>query len=429
MPRAQRNILIVGGGGREHALAWKLVQSPMAGRVLVAPGNGGTATEAGVENLNIDATDIDALVAFAADAEIGLTVVGPEAPLVAGIVDAFSAAGLACFGPARAAARLEGSKAFAKDFMGRHGIPTARHRHFDDVDGALRHLREVGAPIVVKADGLAAGKGVILADDLYTAEAAVRDMLSGDRFGAAGSTVVIEEWLRGTEVSYIALVDGAHILPLASAQDYKARDDGGRGPNTGGMGAFSPSHLMLPDLEHRILDEVMRPTVAGLAADGLQYVGFLYAGLMIAEGGTPYVLEYNCRLGDPETQPILLRLRSDLLALIDAAAAGRLHQVEAHWHEQAALGVVLAAGGYPGDYATGLPVRIDVPRMPNDRVKVFHAGTRIQGGQLLSTSGRVLCAAALGDDLAEARNTAYAALQDVEMPGGFYRRDIGRDAT
>lgn len=428
MPQQQRKILIVGNGGREHAIAWKVAQSPMAGRVIVAPGNSGTATEPGVENVAIAATDIDALVAFAKDAGIDLTIIGPEAPLVAGIVDAFSAAGLACFGPRRAAARLEGSKAFAKDFMLRHGIPTARHAAFSAVDAALEHLHTIGAPVVVKADGLAAGKGVILAEDMATAEGAVRDMLSGNRFGAAGSTVVIEDWLRGREVSFIALVDGTHILPLASSQDHKARDDGGRGPNTGGMGAFSPSPLVTPALEQRIMDEVMRPTVAGLAADGLRYTGFLYAGLMIAEDGTPYVLEYNCRLGDPETQPILMRLDSDLLALIDAALAGRLDSVAAHWHEQAALGVVLAAGGYPGEYASGLPIRIHEPPRPDERVKIFHAGTRIEGDELLSAGGRVLCATALGDDLAEAREHAYAALERVEMPGGFYRRDIGGDA-
>ncbi|WP_462330952.1 phosphoribosylamine--glycine ligase, partial [Thiohalocapsa halophila] len=277
MPAKQRNILVIGGGGREHALAWKLAQSPQVARVYVAPGNGGTATEPGVENLPIAATDIERLAAFATEAGIDLTVVGPEAPLVAGIVDSFTAAGLRCFGPTRDAARLEGSKAFAKDFMLRHGIPTAQHQSFSDLDAALAYLQEVGAPVVVKADGLAAGKGVILADDLATAEAAVRDMLAGGRFGAAGATVVIEEWLRGQEVSYIALVDGEHILPLASSQDHKARDDGGRGPNTGGMGAFSPSPLVTPALEQRILDEVVRPTVTGLAADGLRYVGFLYA--------------------------------------------------------------------------------------------------------------------------------------------------------
>ncbi|NBC13765.1 MAG: phosphoribosylamine--glycine ligase [Gammaproteobacteria bacterium] len=417
-------MLVIGGGGREHALAWKLAQSPQVARVYVAPGNGGTATEPGVENLPIAATDIERLAAFATEAGIDLTVVGPEAPLVAGIVDSFTAAGLRCFGPTRDAARLEGSKAFAKDFMLRHGIPTAQHQSFSDLDAALAYLQEVGAPVVVKADGLAAGKGVILADDLATAEAAVRDMLAGGRFGAAGATVVIEEWLRGQEVSYIALVDGEHILPLASSQDHKARDDGGRGPNTGGMGAFSPSPLVTPALEQRILDEVMRPTVTGLAADGLRYVGFLYAGLMISDDGAPKVLEYNCRLGDPETQPILMRLESDLLALIDAAMAGRLGVANAVWSEQTALGVVLAAGGYPGDYQKGA-VLTGEPGSARSSVKAFHAGTELRGTSIVSSGGRVLCVTALGTGLAEARRQAYAALGDISMAGGFYRTDIG----
>ncbi|WP_200242144.1 phosphoribosylamine--glycine ligase [Thiohalocapsa halophila] len=424
MPAKQRNILVVGGGGREHALAWKLAQSPQAARVYVAPGNGGTATEPGVENLPIAATDVDRLAAFAAEAGIDLTVAGPEAPLVAGIVDTFTAAGLRCFGPTRDAARLEGSKAFAKDFMLRHGIPTAQYQSFSDLDAALAYLQEVGAPVVVKADGLAAGKGVILADDLATAEAAVRDMLAGGRFGAAGATVVIEEWLRGQEVSYIALVDGEHILPLASSQDHKARDDGGRGPNTGGMGAFSPSPLVTPALEQRILDEVMRPTVTGLAADGLRYVGFLYAGLMISEDGTPKVLEYNCRLGDPETQPLLMRLDSDLLELIDAALDGRLQSVSAHWRQDTALGVVLAAGGYPGPYDKGITLSGPLDRATAD-IKVFHAGTALSDGEILSNGGRVLCATALGADLRAAHERAYATLAEIEMPEGFYRRDIG----
>jgi len=424
VPAKQRNILVIGGGGREHALAWKLAQSPQVARVYVAPGNGGTATEPGVENLPIAATDIERLAAFATEAGIDLTVVGPEAPLVAGIVDSFTAAGLRCFGPTRDAARLEGSKAFAKDFMLRHGIPTAQHQSFSDLDAALAYLQEVGAPVVVKADGLAAGKGVILADDLATAEAAVRDMLAGGRFGAAGATVVIEEWLRGQEVSYIALVDGEHILPLASSQDHKARDDGGRGPNTGGMGAFSPSPLVTPALEQRILDEVMRPTVTGLAADGLRYVGFLYAGLMISDDGTPKVLEYNCRLGDPETQPLLMRLDSDLLELIDAALDGRLQSISAHWRQDTALGVVLAAGGYPGRYDKGVVLSGPLDRATAN-VKVFHAGTALSDGEVLSNGGRGLCVTDLGADLRAAHERAYATLAEIEMPEGFYRRDIG----
>jgi phosphoribosylamine--glycine ligase len=423
----QRNILIIGGGGREHALAWKLAQSPHTARVYVAPGNGGTATEPGVKNVPIDATDIEVLVAYAASNAIDLTIVGPEAPLVAGVVDAFEAAGLKCFGPRQAAARLEGSKAFAKDFMVRHGIPTAKYRSFSDLDPALAYLQQIGAPVVVKADGLAAGKGVILAEDLATAETAVREMLSGNRFGDAGTTVVIEEWLRGPEVSYIALVDGEHILPLASSQDHKARDDGGRGPNTGGMGAFSPSPLVTPALEQRILDQVMRPTVAGLAAEGLRYVGFLYAGLMLTDDETPRVLEYNCRLGDPETQPIMMRLASDLLELVDAAMAGRLDNARALWHDQAALGVVLAAAGYPGRYEKDL--QIDLPPIErHDAVKVFHAGTRLDGAVLRSAGGRVLCVTALGDDLAAAQREAYRVLGRIGLPGGFYRHDIGQQS-
>lgn len=424
MSAQQRNILVVGGGGREHALAWKLAQSPQTARVYVAPGNGGTATEPGVENVSIAATDIEALVAFAGEHAIDLTVIGPEAPLVAGIVDAFEAAGHRCFGPRRAAAQLEGSKAFAKDFMVRHGIPTAQYRTFHELDAALAHLQQVGAPVVIKADGLAAGKGVILAEDLATAQAAVRDMLTGNRFGAAGATVVIEEWLRGREVSYIALVDGSHILPLASSQDHKARDDGGRGPNTGGMGAFSPSPLVTSALEQRILDAVMRPTVAGLAADGLPYVGFLYAGLMITEDGSPRVLEYNCRLGDPETQPILMRLESDLLGLIDAALTGRLDQVQAQWSDRVAVGIVLAAGGYPERYDTGLPILIG-NGIEDASVKIFHAGTRLDGSALRSAGGRVLCVTALGDGMADARRSAYAAIGAVSLERGFYRSDIG----
>lgn len=424
MATQQRNILVVGGGGREHALAWKLAQSPQVARVFVAPGNGGTATEPGVDNVPIAATDLAGLLAFAGERRIDLTVVGPEAPLVAGIVDTFTAAGLRCFGPTQTAARLEGSKAFAKDFMRRHGIPTAQHRTFTDLDDALAYLREVGAPVVVKADGLAAGKGVILAEDLATAETAVRDMLAGQRFGAAGATVVIEEWLRGRELSYIALVDGEHILPLASSQDHKARDDGGRGPNTGGMGAFSPSPLVTPALEQRMLDEVMRPTITGLAADGLPYVGFLYAGLMIGADGAPKVLEYNCRLGDPETQPLLMRLDADLLALIDAAMDGRLHTVSARWRPETALGVVLAAGGYPGSYDKGIALSGPVDRATAE-VKVFHAGTALHDNLLVSDGGRVLCVTALGADLTLARSRAYATLGEISMRDGFYRTDIG----
>jgi phosphoribosylamine--glycine ligase len=418
-------ILIVGGGGREHALAWKIAQSPRVARVYVAPGNGGTALEPGVENVDISATDIAGLVEFAKQAGVSLTIVGPEAPLVAGIVDSFQSAGLRCFGPGRDAARLEGSKAFAKAFMAKYGIPTAAYRSFTDLDTALGYVREIGAPVVIKADGLAAGKGVILAEDLPMAEAALRDMLGEGVFGAAGSTVVVEEWLRGEETSYIALIDGEHILPLASSKDHKARDDGGLGPNTGGMGAFSPAPLVTPGLEARILREVMEPTLRGLAAEGLPYTGFLYAGLMIADDGSPRVLEYNCRLGDPETQPILMRLESDLLDLIEAALVGDLDRAEARWAGQVALGVVLAAGGYPGTYQRGLPIRL-VSDVGTPQTKVFHAGTRLADGELVSAGGRVLCATSLADDIEAARAHAYQALRAIDLENAFYRTDIGQ---
>jgi phosphoribosylamine--glycine ligase len=417
-------ILIVGGGGREHALAWKLAQSPRAKRIYVAPGNGGTASEPGVENVAIKATDIDGLCDFAVRAGIDLTVVGPEAPLVAGITDSFTAAGLRCFGPSKAAAQLEGSKAFAKDFMARHGIPTAAYRAFDELDAALAYLREIGAPVVVKADGLAAGKGVILAEDLPTAEAALRDMLGGGRFGTAGSRVVIEAFLRGEEASFIAMVDGRNILPLATSQDHKARDDGDRGPNTGGMGAYSPAPVVTPELHQRIMREVMQPTVAGLAADGIPYVGFLYAGLMIGADGAPRVLEYNCRLGDPETQPILMRLESDLLEPCLAALAGDLTSAKANWSRRAALGVVIAAGGYPGSYASGKPIS-GLDSILDADTKVFHAGTAAADETIVTSGGRVLCVTALGDDVRAAQRRAYDAVQQISFDDAYFRRDIG----
>lgn len=418
------HVLIVGGGGREHALAWQAARSPLAARVFVAPGNGGTAVEPGVENVAIDALDIDALVAFALANEVGLAIIGPEAPLVTGIADAFAVAGIPCFGPRRAAAQLEGSKAFAKAFLARHGIPTAAWRSFDDCDAALAYLGEVGAPVVVKADGLAAGKGVILAQTLAEAEAAVRAMLGGERFGAAGQRVVIEALLTGEEVSFIAMVAGDTILPLATSQDHKARDDGDRGPNTGGMGAYSPAPLVTPALHARIMDEVMRPTVAGLRADGLSYTGFLYAGLMIGADGTPWVLEFNCRLGDPETQPILMRLQGDLVAACLAGAQGRLADVDLAWRPEPALGVVLAAGGYPesyrrGDRITGLEQIVD------PGVKVFHAGTRRDGANVFTDGGRVLCVTAVGDDLTAAADQAYRNLAVIGFTNAFHRCDIG----
>ena len=422
------NILIIGGGGREHALAWKAAQSPRVETVFIAPGNGGTAQEPGVQNLDIAAEDLDALIAFASAQAIGLTIVGPEAPLVAGLVDRFQAAGLPCFGPTQGAAQLEGSKSFTKDFLQRQGIPTAAYGSFSELEPALAYLRQVGAPIVVKADGLAAGKGVILARDLATAEAAVHDILAGGRFGSAGNRVVIEEFLLGEEVSFIAMVSQGQILPMASSQDHKARDDGDQGPNTGGMGAYSPAPVVTPALHERIMAEVMHPTVAGMAAEGLPYSGFLYAGLMIAADGTPKVLEYNCRLGDPETQPILMRLRSDLVELCLAAHEGRLGEMPVDWDPHAALGVVMAAGGYPdayekGQVISGLEAAAQVPD-----TKVFHAGTARVAGQTVTQGGRVLCVTALGETVGAAQTRAYQAVDLIHWQNGFCRRDIGHRA-
>ena len=422
------NILIIGGGGREHALAWKVAQSPLADTVFVAPGNAGTAQEPNVENIAIGVDDIAALVAFARDNSVGLTIVGPEAPLVAGVVDAFTEAGLKCFGPTKGAAQLEGSKAFTKDFLARHRIPTAAYASFTDEGEALAYLRQVGAPIVVKADGLAAGKGVILAEDLETARAAVREMLSGNSFGDAGHRVVIEEYLRGEEASFICMVDGSHILPMATSQDHKARDEGDRGPNTGGMGAYSPAPVVNAEIHRRILDEVIRPTVEGMAAEGHPYIGFLYAGLMIDAEGTPKVLEYNCRFGDPETQPIMLRMRSDLVAHCLAALDHRLDRETTEWDERPALGVVLAAGGYPESYAKG-EVISGLPQSSDQDSKVFHAGTAEQDGQVVTTGGRVLCATALGDKVAQAQQRAYALADRIDWKDAFCRRDIGYRAV
>ena len=421
-------VLIIGGGGREHALAWKAIQSPAADLVYVAPGNGGTATEPAIVNLDIGSDEIDALVAFARENTVGLTIVGPEAPLVAGVVDAFQEAGLLCFGPSSGAAQLEGSKAFAKDFLARHGIPTAAHRTFTEPRPALAYLREIGAPIVVKADGLAAGKGVTLAEDLTTAEQAVDDMLSGGRFGAAGNRVVIEEYLTGEEASFIAMVGGGHILPMATSQDHKARDDGDRGPNTGGMGAYSPAPVVTAEIHERIMAEVIRPTVEGLAAEGLPYAGFLYAGLMIGPDGTPKVLEYNCRFGDPETQPILMRLRSDLVRMCLAALDGRLDHIDADWDPRAALGVVMAAGGYPDAYEKGKPISgLEAAALLPDG-KVFHAGTSLADGEIVTSGGRVLCATALGNGVGEAQSKAYALVEQISWKNAYYRHDIGHRA-
>jgi phosphoribosylamine--glycine ligase len=422
------NILIIGSGGREHALAWKAAQSPLADRIFVAPGNAGTVREPKVENVAIAADDIDRLVAFAREHGIGLTIVGPEAPLVLGVVDAFRAAGLKCFGPTRGAAQLEGSKAFTKDFLARHGIPTAGYATFTAVDPALVYLRERGAPIVVKADGLAAGKGVIVAQTLAEAEEAVRDMLAGNAFGAAGHRVVIEEFLDGEEASFIVMADGEHVLPMATSQDHKRVGDGDTGPNTGGMGAYSPAPVVTPTVHRRVMDEVILPTVRGMAAEGLPYTGFLYAGLMIMPGGAPKVIEFNCSFGDPETQPIMLRMRSDLVAHCLAALDGRLDAEHAEWDPRAALGVVLAAGGYPGDYRKGDAIG-GLDGLDFADAKVFHAGTAERDGRVVTSGGRVLCATALGGSVGEAQRRAYALVDRIRWDGMICRRDIGYRAV
>lgn len=418
------NILIIGGGGREHALAWKAAQSPLAETVFVAPGNAGTALEPGIENVAIDAGDIDALLAFAIEKRIGLTIVGPEVPLVAGVVDLFDAAGLRCFGPTRGAAQLEGSKAFAKAFLARHRIPTATYGDFTDVTQAIAYIRKQDMPLVVKADGLAAGKGVILAQTEAEAIAAVQDMLGSNAFGEAGHRVVIEEFLRGEEASFIVMVDGKHCLPLESSQDHKARDNGDTGPNTGGMGAYSPAPVITNEIHRRVMNEVIRPTLSGMAAEGNAFTGFLYAGLMIAPDGTPKVLEYNVRLGDPETQPVMLRLRSDLVELCLTALDGRLYDVDANWDERPALGVVLAAGGYPESYRKGDIIE-GLPPDGDSACKVFHAGTRQEDGCIVTSGGRVLCVCALGDTIVAARTRAYDCIGRITWPDMYYRTDIG----
>jgi phosphoribosylamine--glycine ligase len=419
-------ILIVGGGGREHALAWKCAQSPRVSQVFVAPGNAGTALEPKVRNVDVPADDIDALLAFAQREAIGLTIVGPEGPLVAGIVDRFAAAGRACFGPSRAAARLEGSKAFTKDFLKRHGISTASYATFDSDSFDPAYIRAQRLPVVVKADGLAAGKGVLICETHDAAIAAATGMLGGS-FGSAGRTIVVEEFLHGEEVSFIVMARGDAVLPLATSQDHKRRDDGDRGPNTGGMGAYSPAPIVTPALHARIMREVIEPTLQGLRADGNPYLGFLYAGLMIAADGTPNVLEYNCRFGDPETQPILMRLQSDLVDLCEAALDGALDRIEARWDPRAAVGVVMAAGGYPDAYREGDPISgLDAAaRLPG---KVFHAGTRAKGAQIVTAGGRVLCAVGLGDTVAAARDEAYQLVNAIHWNLVQYRRDIGHRA-
>jgi len=415
------NLLVIGSGGREHALAWRLAQSPRVHKVYVAPGNGGTAREPSLENLPL--TDFTALIDFCRREDIAYTVVGPEAPLAAGIVDAFRAAGLKIFGPTQAAARLESSKDFAKAFMQRHGIPTAAFASFTDTDAAHAYLRARGAPIVVKADGLAAGKGVVVATTLDEAHAAVQDMLAGNRLGEAGHRVVIEDYLDGEEASFIVMVDGEHVLPLATSQDHKRLLDGDQGPNTGGMGAYSPAPVVTPELHARILREIIRPTVQGMKQEGTPYTGFLYAGVMVGDDGIPRVLEFNCRMGDPETQPIMMRLKNDFAQLIEAALAGELDQVEAQWDRRYALGVVLAAEGYPdnprkGDTISGLGA-------DGEDYHVFHAGTALAGDQVVTAGGRVLCVTALGDTVKIAQTRAYEVAEGIVFPGRQMRRDIG----
>jgi len=419
------NILIVGSGGREHALAWKVRQSAKAGNVYVAPGNAGTALEHGINNVDIQADDIEGLLSFAQARDIELTIIGPEVPLVKGIVDRFSAAGLKCFGPTAQAAQLEGSKSFCKDFMIRHGIPTAAYESFTEVEPAIAYIRENGAPIVVKADGLAAGKGVVVAQSEQEAIAAVQDMLAGNTFGTAGHRVVIEEFLDGEEASFIVIADGLHALAMATSQDHKARDNGDQGPNTGGMGAYSPAPVVTPEIHQRVMDEVILPTLQGMREDGNEYTGFLYAGLMIGKNGSIKVLEYNCRFGDPETQPIMMRLKSDLVELCLAAIDKQLDHTTTEWDERPSLGVVLAAGGYPDDYAKGHPISGLPGSNIGEDFKVFHAGTKQVAGQVVTAGGRVLCACALGDSIAQAQEKAYELCRQINWQDVYFRTDIG----
>ncbi|BCV55569.1 phosphoribosylamine--glycine ligase [Shewanella algae] len=420
-------VLVIGGGGREHALAWKAAQSPAVETVFVAPGNAGTALEPKLENLAIEATDIPALLAFAKQQQIALTIVGPEAPLVLGVVDAFRAEGLNIFGPTEAAAQLEGSKAFTKDFLARHRIPTADYQNFTEIAPAKAYVAELagrtGFPVVIKADGLAAGKGVIIAQDQTEADAAIDDMLAGNKFGEAGSRVIVEEFLRGEEASFIVMVDGNNILPMATSQDHKARDNADNGPNTGGMGAYSPAPVVTQTVHDWVMANVIRPTVDGMAAEGNVYTGFLYAGLMIAADGSAKVLEYNCRFGDPETQPIMMRLKSDLVELCLAACRGELDKVSAEYDQRAAVGVVMAAGGYPDDYRKGDV--IEGLSLGNNEAKVFHAGTKMVDGHVVTNGGRVLCATALGNTVTEAQQAAYALVDEVHWDDVYFRTDIG----
>ena len=421
------NILVVGGGGREHALAWKAAQSPLVSQVFVAPGNAGTALEGNINNIDIDAENISALLDYAKNNQIDLTIVGPEAALVNGIVDVFTDNNLKIFGPTKAAAQLEGSKAFTKDFLERHNIPTAFYGNFTEIEPAIAYIEEKGAPIVIKADGLAAGKGVILAQTKEEAIAAVKDMLAGNKFGDAGARVVVEEFLYGEEASFICMVDGKNILPMASSQDHKARDNGDTGPNTGGMGAYSPAPVVTAEMHERIMQMVIEPTVKGMADEGNSFSGFLYAGVMINNEGIPKVLEYNVRFGDPETQPILMRLKSDLVQHCLDAIDGKLNQSKTEWDERTSLGVVLAAGGYPESYHKG-DVISGLENTETESTKVFHAGTAEKNGKVVTNGGRVLCAVALGNSVTEAKNLAYQVVDKITWNNIYFRTDIGHRA-
>ena len=421
-------VLVVGSGGREHALAWRASQSAGVEEVLVAPGNAGTAREVGLRNVDIGVDDADGLVRLAREEGVALTIVGPEAPLVAGLVDRFQAEGLACFGPSGAAAQLEGSKSFTKSFLARHNIPTAAYEVFTDSAAARAYVQARGAPIVVKADGLAAGKGVVVASTVEEACAAIDDMLEANAFGDAGAKVVVEDFLVGEEASFICICDGATALPFASSQDHKARDDGDKGPNTGGMGAYSPAPVVTPEVHERAMREVIEPTLRGMEEDGHPYVGFLYAGLMVAEDGSPSVVEFNCRFGDPEAQPIMMRLRSDLVALCRAAVTGDLAGTEIEFDERPALGVVMAAGGYPLSYAKGAEIS-GLDGADGEGVKVFHAGTSARDGAVVTNGGRVLCVVAMGQDVAAAQTRAYDAVSGISWKDVYYRSDIGYRAV
>lgn len=417
-------VLLVGSGGREHALAWKMAKSPKVTGVFVAPGNAGTALEPNIENVAIASDDIDALLSFALSNNVQLTVIGPEAPLVAGVVDRFTNAGLRCFGPSQLAAQLEGSKAFAKDFLARHNIPTAAYGNFTDIDEAVQYVKKVGAPIVVKADGLAAGKGVIIAQTEQEAITAIKDMLAGNAFGDAGHRVVVEEFLQGEEASFIVIADGSTSLPMASSQDHKARDNGDLGPNTGGMGAYSPAPVVTPSVHDLIMQQVINPTVQGMAAEGNHFTGFLYAGVMVSPAGEIKVLEFNVRFGDPETQPIMMRLKSDLVELLESALDSNLEQASIDWDTRASLGVVLAAGGYPDSYTKGMLIS-GLPVADEDDAKVFHAGTALNDADVVTTGGRVLCAVGLGDTVTAAQQKAYELTRQISWDNVYYRDDIG----